>query len=200
MHKGYLCLMLHAHLPFVRHPEEEYFLEENWLFEAITETYIPLINVFDKLIDDNVDFRITMSITPPLANMFQDELLQDRYIRHIDALIELSEKEINRTEHQPHYHGLAIIYHKNFQEIKRIFVDKYNRDLTSAFKKFQDLEFLEIITSCATHGFLPNLSVNPLSVKAQVEIGVESYKKFLIKIQKVFGFPNVDIILVLINS
>ena len=39
--KGYLALVLHAHLPFVRHPEENYFLEENWLFEAITETYIP---------------------------------------------------------------------------------------------------------------------------------------------------------------
>ena len=42
MYKGYLCLVLHTHLPFVRHPEEEYFLEENWLFEAITETYIPV--------------------------------------------------------------------------------------------------------------------------------------------------------------
>ena len=63
MSKGYLCLMLHAHLPFVRHPEEEYFLEENWLFEAITETYIPLINVFDNLISDNIDFRMTMSLT-----------------------------------------------------------------------------------------------------------------------------------------
>ena len=56
MHKGYLCLMLHAHLPFVRHPEEEYFLEENWLYEAITETYIPLIKVFERLSKDNVDF------------------------------------------------------------------------------------------------------------------------------------------------
>ena len=51
MHKGYLCLVLHAHLPFVRHPEEENFLEENWLYEAITETYIPLIQVFEKLIE-----------------------------------------------------------------------------------------------------------------------------------------------------
>ena len=42
---GYLALVLHAHLPFVRHLEHEKFLEENWLFEAITETYPPLIQV-----------------------------------------------------------------------------------------------------------------------------------------------------------
>ena len=38
MEKGYLSLVLHAHLPYVRHPEYEEFLEEDWLYEAITET------------------------------------------------------------------------------------------------------------------------------------------------------------------
>ena len=63
--KGYLALVLHAHLPFVRHPEENFFLEENWLYEAITETYIPLLDVFERLTRDGVTFRITMSMTPP---------------------------------------------------------------------------------------------------------------------------------------
>ena len=45
--QGHFALMLHAHLPFVRHPEHEKFLEENWLFEAITETYIPLIQIME---------------------------------------------------------------------------------------------------------------------------------------------------------
>ena len=92
--KGYLALVLHAHLPFVRHPEENYFLEENWLFEAITETYIPLIRVFESLIRDDVDFRVTMSISPTLAAMFSDHLLQDRYVRHINKLIELAREGI----------------------------------------------------------------------------------------------------------
>jgi 1,4-alpha-glucan branching enzyme len=42
---GYVALVLHAHLPFVRHPESDYVLEEEWLYEAITETYIPLLRV-----------------------------------------------------------------------------------------------------------------------------------------------------------
>ena len=46
---GYVALVLHAHLPFVRHPERDYILEEEWLYEAITETYIPLLRVFEGL-------------------------------------------------------------------------------------------------------------------------------------------------------
>ena len=46
---AHLALVLHAHLPFVRHPEHDEFLEEDWLFEAITETYIPLIGMMERL-------------------------------------------------------------------------------------------------------------------------------------------------------
>jgi len=48
-YKGYLSLVLHAHLPYVRHPEHELFLEEDWLYESITETYIPLLKAFERL-------------------------------------------------------------------------------------------------------------------------------------------------------
>ena len=83
MEKGYLSIVLHAHLPYVRHPEFEDFLEEDWLYEAITETYIPLINVFESLINEGVKFRVTVSLSPTLMAMFSDGLLQDRYI-HAD--------------------------------------------------------------------------------------------------------------------
>ena len=190
MHKGYLCLLLHTHLPFVRHPEEEYFLEENWLYEAITETYIPLIQVFENLVHDGVDFRITMSLTPPLISMLRDELLQNRYIRHLDRLIELSEKEIHRTGYEPHYHGLALMYNQRFLDARKLFVDTYKKDLVSAFKKFQDYGCVEIIASAATHGFLPNMSVNPLDVRAQINIGVDLYKKTFGRPPRGFWLPE----------
>ncbi len=175
--KGYLCLVLHAHLPFVRHPEEEYFLEENWLYEAITETYIPLIQVFESLYRDRVHFRVTMSLTPTLCSMLQDELLQERYIRHLDKLIELAAKEIERTGFTPHYHGLALMYHRKLCEAKDIFVNRYKMDLVRAFARFQNLGCVEILASSATHGFSPLLSFEPQNVRAQVMVGVEHYKK-----------------------
>src|SRR3989338_1491605 len=98
MKKGSLLLVLHAHLPFVRHPEYESFLEEKWLFEAITETYIPLINVFDNLTNDKVDFRMALSLSPTLMCMLQDSFLVDRYLKYLDKLIELAEREAVRTK------------------------------------------------------------------------------------------------------
>ena len=44
--KGYVSFILHAHLPFIHHPESEDYLEEQWLYEAISETYIPLLLTF----------------------------------------------------------------------------------------------------------------------------------------------------------
>src|SRR5215471_8721086 len=49
MPAGSVAFVLHAHLPFVRHPAHEDFLEERWLAEAITETYIPLLELLDSL-------------------------------------------------------------------------------------------------------------------------------------------------------
>ncbi|MGE5707623.1 MAG: glycoside hydrolase family 57 protein [Bacteroidota bacterium] len=173
---GYLALVLHAHLPFVRHPEYSYFLEEEWLYEAITETYVPLINVYDGLVNDGVPFKLTMTMTPPLVSMLADPLLQDRYIHHIDKLIELAEKEVERTKLDGHFNYLARYYLDKFRNVRWVFVEKYNRNLVSAFKKFQDLGHLEIITCGATHGFLPLLSINPEAVRAQIHVAANHYE------------------------
>jgi len=177
MGKGYLSLILHAHLPFVRHPEYREFLEEDWLFEAITETYIPLIDVFDKLIDEGIDFRITMSLTPPLISMLTDELLQSRYIRYVEKRIQLSEKEIERTKHQPEFNRLAQMYHKHFTNARYVYAEKYHRNIINAFKKFQDMGKLEVITCGATHGYLPLMNNNVNAMRAQINVAVQHYEK-----------------------
>src|SRR5438045_7104870 len=83
---GYFILILHAHLPFVRHPEYPEFLEEDWLYEAITETYVPLLFVFENLLAEGIQFRITMTLTPTLCEMLADPLLQSRYADHLEKL------------------------------------------------------------------------------------------------------------------
>ncbi len=177
MARGYLCLMLHAHLPFVHHPEDKDVLEQNWLFEAITETYVPLLQAFEHFVRDDIPFRITMSMTPPLVNMLKNEMLQERYVEHIDKLIRLAELELDRTGNEPHFHGLALMYYRKFLEAREMFVDRYDCDLVEAFKNFQDMGCLEIVTCTATHGFLPLLNVNPQCTKAQVYVAVEHYQQ-----------------------
>ncbi len=179
MEKGYFSLVLHAHLPFVRHPEHEFFMEEHWLFEAITETYIPFLQMFERLKNDDVFFRITMSISPTLASMLADSLLQQRYVKHLDKLIELTGKEIIRTKLDRHINPLARKYSEIFKEARKVFVDKYNFNLINGFKKFQESGNLEIITVGATHGFFPLMfNQNPLAVKAQIETAVTAHEQF----------------------
>jgi 1,4-alpha-glucan branching enzyme len=176
MAKGYWMLVLHAHLPFVRHPEYTDAMEERWLFEAMSETYIPLLMMFERLVNEGVDFRVTMSITPPLANMLGDKLLQDRYERHIQKLIELAEKEIHRTRWLPEFHETSKMYLKHFKDALDVFY-KYNRNLLNGFKMFQDLGKLEIITCSATHGYAPLMEMYPNAVRAQYLVAKRDYER-----------------------
>src|SRR5271154_179471 len=142
---GYLCLVLHAHLPYVRHPEYEDFLEEDWLYEAITETYIPLLDHFDGLERDGVDWRLTMSVTPTLAAMLADPLLQFRYVRQLDNLIALAGKEIERTRYAPEFQHLARMYYERFLRAREVFVNQYGNNILRGFKRFYDSGKLELI-------------------------------------------------------
>ena len=195
MNKGYLCIVLHSHLPFVRHPEHENFLEEDWLYEAITETYIPLISVFEKLLSEGVDFRITMSLTPTLISMLEDSLLQERYLRHINRLIELGHKEVERTRWQPEFRSLAEMYLGRFYDARHIF-EKYGRNLVRAFKSFQDAGKLEIITCGATHGFFPLMEVTRPSIRAQLKVAVSHYQKTFGRKPRGIWLPECGYILV----
>jgi 1,4-alpha-glucan branching enzyme len=171
-----LALILHAHLPFVRHPEHEHFLEEEWLFEAITETYIPLLQMMQRLIDDAVPFKLTVSITPTLCSMLQDDLLQKRYLEHVDLLIDLAARERKRNRDNLRLRELGQFYLDLFSETRRFFVEECNRDLLGRFRQLRETGSLEIIASAATHGLLPLLQQQAReAARAQVLIGRDVY-------------------------
>ncbi|MDR2399548.1 MAG: DUF1957 domain-containing protein [Endomicrobium sp.] len=174
-YKGYWCLQLHAHLPYVRHPEYPDFLEEDWLYEAITETYLPLLSVFEKFVEDDIDFRLTMTITPSLANMLSDNLLQHRYYERLKKQIELSEKELLRTKDSLEFKSVAQMYYDRFQNCKRLW-DKYNDNILIGFRRLQNLGNIEIITCCATHGLLPLMN-NEKAQRAQISVACNDYER-----------------------
>ena len=170
--RGHLALILHAHLPFVRHPEHEHFLEEEWFFEAMTEAYIPLLRMMQRLMADRVPFKLTMSITPTLCAMLQDQLLRERYVRHLELLIDLAKREQNRTRKDPQLHQLANFYFELFSGNRRFFVEECKYDLLRVFQRLAQTGALEIIASAATHGLLPIVQQQSRqAARAQVLIG-----------------------------
>jgi 1,4-alpha-glucan branching enzyme len=172
---GYLALVLHAHLPYVRHPEHPEFLEEDWLYEAITETYIPLLIMLDGFERDNVNACFTMSLTPPLCEMMADPMLQDRYLAKLGKLQALTELEIKRTQGGP-FEAAAHMYKKHLADCRDTFEKRWGKNLVQGFRHYQDSGFIEVITCGATHGFLP-LMITESSVRAQIQIAAANYRK-----------------------
>src|SRR5690349_16884263 len=176
MARGYFCLVLHAHLPFVRHPEDATVMEERWLYEAITGTYLPLLQMFEGLASDHIPYRCTISLSPPLISMLTDDLLKTRYAEHLDDLIVLSEKEIERTASEPHYQRLAQMYRDRFGRLRHTW-RCHDGDLVQAFRKLQDAGYLEVITSTATHAFFPLMDRNWAAMRAQVHTAADLYER-----------------------
>jgi len=177
MPTGSLAIVLHAHLPFIRHPEHDHFLEEDWLFEAVTETYLPLLSMCHNLARDGVPFRLTLSLTPPLLAMFSDPLLQQRYVRYLDRRIALMQKEIERTHSAPEQHATALEYAGLFARARALYCDRHGCDMVAAFREFQERGEIEILACPATHGFLPLMKTEN-AVRAQVAIGCEETARY----------------------
>ena len=144
MRLGHLAFVLHAHLPFVRHPEHPEFLEEDWLFEALTETYLPLIQMLEDLERDSVDWHLTMSVTPTLAAMLSDPLLQDRYQTRLKRLVELAGKELERTRWEPEFHHVARMYLERFTQCQALY-ERLGRNPIAGLKKLKKSGRLELI-------------------------------------------------------
>lgn len=177
MPKGYFAPVLHSHLPFVKHPGYEYFLEEHWLFEAIDETYIPLLMGFKSLEERGVDFKITVSMTPPLCEMLSDDYLRDKYHKHLERMIELCHKEVERTKDDAYFRDISRFYLERFSTIKAFFEGFLSYDVLNGYRHFSDSGKMEIITCGATHGFLPLMSSNKKAVDVQIELAVTTHKK-----------------------
>ena len=174
---GYLALVLHAHLPYVRHPEYDEFLEEDWLYEAITETYLPLLKVLYGLSDDGVPFHLTLTLTPPLCHMLRDALLQERYERYLDRSIALAQREVERTKDNAPLRELAKFYLDRLEGCRRDWHERWHRDLVGAFAELQERGAIEIITCAATHGFLPLMENFKESVRAQIFLARDHYRE-----------------------
>jgi len=171
---GHLVVFLHAHLPYVRDPEDENGLAEGWFFEAVTETYIPLLSMAEGWVRDGLPARLTVSLSPPLLEMLTDELLVTRYVDRMHALLELADSEVRRTANDERFRATAEINRARLADAVNRFEHQYSRDLTAAFAALQDRGVLELVTSCATHAFLPGFDETYAS--AQIALGAKCYQ------------------------
>lgn len=185
-----LSLVLHAHLPFVRHPEYDTFLEENWLFEAITESYLPLLHLLRRLDNAQVPGTLTLTLTPPLCEMLSDGVLLLRYLRRLGDLCELAAQEIQRTKQtDQQFHDAALHYHQRFNDMRVFYTEDIGGEFIKAFRRHWESGRLEILCCAATHALLPLLE-SPQAMCAQIRQGVVNFRKHFQRPPRGFWIPE----------
>jgi len=175
--KGAFTFVLHSHLPYCRmagrwpHGEE-------WLHEAAAETYIPLLEALYDLREEGYPIKLTIGITPVLAEQLADPLVLEHLEIYLEGKLDAARDDAKRFERagELHLEYLARFYAERFSRLLETFREHFGRDIVGAFRTLQDEGCIEIITSAATHGYLPLLERDS-SIYGQLKAGVESYKQ-----------------------
>ncbi|ASI34830.1 glycosyl transferase [Exiguobacterium sp. N4-1P] len=170
MRKGYFSLVLHAHLPYIRH-QEAHRLEERWMYEAISETYIPLLWEIDRL---ERPLGWTISISPPVIEMLADSLIQERYVEHLDDTLRLIDQELDRDLVAEERDAL-LFYKERYRDLKNTF-EHWGRDLNHAFRHYKEAGYLELMTCTATHGFSPHM-LSEQAARSEIQTGLNCFER-----------------------
>ena len=173
---GSLALVLHAHLPWVRHPDQDRFLEEYWLFEAVAECYLPLLKLIRDWARDGVNWSFSLGITPTLAAMWADPLLRFRIQRYLAERRDLARMECERTILIPELQAVAQFHRAFYDQVWEEWV-ACGGDLVGAFATWAQTGRLELLAGPATHPILPLLTIEPGSLRAQLRLGLREHER-----------------------
>jgi 1,4-alpha-glucan branching enzyme len=175
---GYLTFTLHAHLPYVvNHGTWPHGLE--WLLEAATETYLPLLRVLGRLHADGIALKANLNISPILLEqlahpVFKTELPE--YLNRKIAAARLDEEQFKAAgdEHLAHTaRWWLTCFTQALNDFKAL-----DSNIIEGFRKYNDAGMIEIITCAATHGYFPLLGTDE-SVVAQIKTGAATHFKHL---------------------
>jgi 1,4-alpha-glucan branching enzyme len=175
--RGAFTFVLHSHLPYARNAGKWPHGEE-WVHEAIADTYIPILDALNDLVEEGVRFKLTIGITPILAEQLGDQTIVENFVQYAAGRAAWASSDVKRFEEQGDTEAkeLAKFYHHWYARHLTNFQDRYQRDILGAFKRLQDGGYVEIATSAATHGYLPLLSRDS-SIYGQIATGVEVYRR-----------------------
>jgi 1,4-alpha-glucan branching enzyme len=171
--KTKILLALHAHLPYIKIPDKRFPLQELWLFQALTESYIPLILCFRSLLEDKIDFKITFSISPTLLSMLSDEYYKQKYDDYLRTLMELLRRRLSSSTGDQKKALYTLL--NRVQTISNFYIE-IKRDIINEIKILSQTGSVKLITTSATHAILPLFRFSDNIIRTQIETGIRSFK------------------------
>jgi 1,4-alpha-glucan branching enzyme len=171
-------LTLHSHLPWVlghgRWPHGS-----DWLCEAAVDTYLPLIAALESLEHQGISSPVTLGITPVLANQLAHPAFSTELEAFLAQRLEACNEaiEIFRASGEAQMVPLALYWRQHLGRILRTFRELEGRGgIIGAISRLARSGRIELISSAATHGFLPLLGRDE-SVRLQLLVGRREHRR-----------------------
>jgi 1,4-alpha-glucan branching enzyme len=163
----------------------------DWLYEASAESYLPILRVLRRLQEEGIVPGINVSLTPVLMEQLKSPGFARGLKDYILARIEIARQDRAHFERTGNtfLHPLTAYWENWYEGILRFFEDGCGEDIVASFRRLQDEGQIEVLTSSATHGYLPLLSEDD-SVRWQVRQGRSVYEKYFGRRPTGFWLPE----------
>ncbi|MBA4392708.1 MAG: 1,4-alpha-glucan branching protein [Desulfobacca sp.] len=185
---GTFALMLHSHIPYCR-KSGVWPAGEEWLFEAMNETYLPLLRALRSLHFDGIRPGIMIGLVPILMEQLADPYMKDRFCVYLEDKIQRARTDLDRFREDPAKKTVAHYWLDLFEQNHHTFTVEFYRDVLGTLKWLQEERVIEVLTSAATHGFLPLMEWDS-AVFAQIRVGLETYKRYFDRNPRGFWLPE----------
>ncbi|MCR5125258.1 MAG: DUF1957 domain-containing protein [Treponema sp.] len=193
MYSKNLVLLIVAHLPYMRHVEDEqkYAFENDVLFDSISNVYLPLLNNLNSASANFADKKLKVSLvfSPTLCEMLSDPAVQEQYVNWLERRILLGEKEIVRCKDDAALLKNATETLAKVKKDKDDFENVYARNIVKAVSELAEAGKVELLATCGTFAYLPHYSDIPEVLNAQIESGLYSHRKFFGALPDGFYLP-----------
>jgi 1,4-alpha-glucan branching enzyme len=191
MSKKFLNITIVAHQGYLDHIAESEGdgLHRAAFFTAISDTYLPLLNMFEALEKDHIDFKVGMVFSPTLCALLSDPIVQQQYIDWLDRVASLGEAELLLLNKASPAYALAGANLNAALKNKQTFIEEYHCDILSGFNRFIRHGNIEALATCATYAFLPHYTDMSEVCNAQIETGLRSHKHYFSQAPEGFWLP-----------
>jgi 1,4-alpha-glucan branching enzyme len=163
-HLGSLAIVLHSHMPYVE-GFGTYPFGEEWLFDAVVRSYLPAIDVAE---------RVTLSVTPVLADQLEAAGVAER----LRAFVDEHRLRASKAEAEALGPPLAAAclnaaarYRRGLDRLEAL-----GDDLLAIFREPDATGRIELIASAASHPVLP-LVATLGARRLQVDAGLRSHRR-----------------------
>lgn len=189
--KGYVQWVLHAHLPYVCHDDQPYCLEHDWYFEALSETYFPLLVCLQRQARLGRQHLLTLSLSPSLLRMMENRFLWQQYGEYLDEHLQLAQAWLASVASESSEAVLAQHYVQHYTQIQVLYRNYPDPELWfKAWSELADRAVITLITTAYTHAYLPLWNDLGGLVDEQVRLGKQTFERCLNRPVRGFWLPE----------